>query len=99
MPLTPLRARFEKVATPLENVPEVPPAAMEPPVPEAIDALWPLAAVLLGTLSWGVSQAMIRLLGRDDGPTTIGALTAYAAPQLLVASLLFERGQIVERNH
>jgi O-acetylserine/cysteine efflux transporter len=62
--------------------------------PEAIDALWPLAAVLLGTLSWGVSQAMIRLLGRDDGPTTIGALTAYAAPQLLVASLLFERGQI-----
>ena len=39
MPFTPLRARLEKVATPLEKVPEVPPAAMEPPVPEAIDAL------------------------------------------------------------
>ena len=39
MPLTPLRARPEKVATPLEKVPEVPPAAMEPPLPEWIDAL------------------------------------------------------------
>jgi O-acetylserine/cysteine efflux transporter len=47
--------------------------------PEAVGATWPLASVLLGTLSWGVSQAMIRMLGRDDGPTTIGALTAYAA--------------------
>ena len=39
MPFTPLRARAEKVATPLEKVPEVPPAAMEPPAPEAIDAV------------------------------------------------------------
>ena len=39
MPFVPLRARLEKVATPLEKVPEVPPAAMEPPAPEAIDAL------------------------------------------------------------
>ena len=39
MPFTPLRARPEKVATPDEKVPEVPPAAMEPPVPEAMDAL------------------------------------------------------------
>jgi len=62
--------------------------------PEAIGSLWPLAAVLLGALSWGVSQAMIRLLGRDDGPTTIGALTAYAAPQMFALSFLFERGQI-----
>src|ERR1700734_4008724 len=39
MPFTPLRARLEKVAAPDEKVPEVPPAAMEPPAPEAIDAL------------------------------------------------------------
>ena len=39
MPFTPLRARPEKVATPEEKVPEVPPAAMEPPEPEAMDAL------------------------------------------------------------
>ena len=39
MPFTPVRARPEKVATPLEKVPEVPPAAMEPPAPLWIVAL------------------------------------------------------------
>ena len=39
MPFTPLRARPEKVATPLEKVPEVPPTAMEPPAPLWIVAL------------------------------------------------------------
>ncbi len=39
VPLTPLRPRPEKVATPLAKVPEVPPAAMEPPAPEAMVAL------------------------------------------------------------
>ena len=34
-----VESQAEKVATPLEKVPEVPPAAMEPPAPEAIDAL------------------------------------------------------------
>ena len=62
--------------------------------PEAVDALGALSAVLLGTLSWGISQAMVRTLGRDDGPTTIGVLTLYAAPQMMLASLLFERGQL-----
>jgi O-acetylserine/cysteine efflux transporter len=61
--------------------------------PEYVGAWGALGAVLLGTLSWGLSQAMIRMLGRDDGPTTIGALTLYAAPQLTLASFLLERGQ------
>ena len=39
MPFTPLRFRPEKVAAPEEKVPEVPPAAMEPLAPEAMDAL------------------------------------------------------------
>ena len=62
--------------------------------PEAIGAPGALAAVLLGTLSWGLSQAMVRTYGRDDGPTTIGALTFYAAPQLIIASFFLERGQV-----
>jgi O-acetylserine/cysteine efflux transporter len=62
--------------------------------PEAVTALGALASVILGAASWGISQAMVRALGRDDGPTTIGALTLYAAPQLLLASLLFESGQL-----
>jgi O-acetylserine/cysteine efflux transporter len=62
--------------------------------PEAVSAWGALALVLLGTLSWGVSQALVRALGRDDGPTTIGALTIYAAPQLLIASAFLETGQL-----
>jgi O-acetylserine/cysteine efflux transporter len=62
--------------------------------PEGVKALDALALVLLGTLSWGISQALVRALGRDDGPTTIGAMTLYAAPQLLVASLFLETGQL-----
>jgi len=62
--------------------------------PEAVTALGALASVMLGAASWGISQAMVRALGRDDGPTTIGALTLYAAPQLLLASLLLEKGQL-----
>jgi O-acetylserine/cysteine efflux transporter len=62
--------------------------------PEAVTALGALASVILGAASWGISQAMVRALGRDDGPTTIGALTLYAAPQMLLASLLLESGQL-----
>ena len=36
VPFVPLRVRPEKVATPAEKVPEVPPAAMEPPAPEIV---------------------------------------------------------------
>jgi O-acetylserine/cysteine efflux transporter len=62
--------------------------------PEAIGAWGALASVMLGTLSWGISQGLVRALGRDDGPTTIGAITLYAAPQMLVASLFLETGQM-----
>jgi O-acetylserine/cysteine efflux transporter len=62
--------------------------------PEAAPAVVQLFAVLLGALSWGISQALVRIFGRDDGPTTIGALTIYAAPQMLLASFILERGQI-----
>ncbi len=62
--------------------------------PEAVSALGSLLSVLLGALSWGVSQALVRTFGRDDGPTTIGWLTLYAAPQMMLASFLFETGQM-----
>jgi O-acetylserine/cysteine efflux transporter len=62
--------------------------------PEAVSAFGALGLVVLGTLSWGLSQALIRTLGRDDGATMVGALTLYAAPQLLLASLFLETGQL-----
>jgi O-acetylserine/cysteine efflux transporter len=62
--------------------------------PEAVSAFGALALVVLGTLSWGISQALMRAVSRDDGTTVIGALTLYAAPQLLLASLFLETDQV-----
>jgi len=62
--------------------------------PEAIGSLLSLSFVLLGTLSWGISQGLARRLGRDSGPTLTAAIMTYAAPQMLVASLVLESGQI-----
>ena len=62
--------------------------------PEAAGAFAAVVLVLIGTLSWGVSQALIRIHGRDDGQTMTGALALYATPQLLVASFLLESGQV-----
>ena len=62
--------------------------------PEAVHAFGSLALVVLGTLSWGVAQALIRAWGRDDGSTIIGSVTLYATPQLALASLALESGQL-----
>jgi O-acetylserine/cysteine efflux transporter len=62
--------------------------------PEAVHAFGSLALVVLGTLSWGVAQALIRARGRDDASTIIGSVTLYATPQLALASLVLESGQL-----
>ena len=72
MPFTPLRARPEKVATPEEKVPEVPPAAMEPPVPEAIVALAVPELTEVTTLP-------------PESSTLTTGWVARAAPELAVA--------------
>ena len=63
--------------------------------PESIGALSSLALVVLGTLSWGISQALIRRFGKDDGKTMIAAISILAAPQLMVLSLFMEHGQLI----
>lgn len=62
--------------------------------PEATGSFLSLGFVLLGTLSWGISQGLARRLGRDSGPTLTAAIMTYAAPQMLAASLILETGQI-----
>jgi O-acetylserine/cysteine efflux transporter len=63
--------------------------------PESIGAPLSLAFVVLGTLSWGISQALIRRFGKDDGKTMIAAISIVAAPQLAVLSLFMEHGQLI----
>ena len=68
--------------------------AMVAGAPESIGAFGSLALVVLGTLAWGVSQALIRRFGRDDGNAMMAAISTLAAPQLMIVSLLMEQGQI-----
>lgn len=49
-----------------------------------------IAMVMVGGLLWAIGQIMVRLMGGLGGLTTTAWLAVLAAPQLLIASLLFE---------
>ena len=56
----------------------------------------PIAALMVatGASTWAVGQVLVKKLGNlGGGFVTIAWLAMFAAPQLLVASLLFEHGQ------
>ncbi len=61
--------------------------------PEATDAWFGLLAMLIGVVSWSVTQAVIPVVAKDQGMTLYAAMARYAAPQMIVMSLLFESGQ------
>jgi O-acetylserine/cysteine efflux transporter len=66
--------------------------------PEATDAWLGILAMTIGVVSWSVVQAMAPVIARDQGITLYTAMARYAAPQMIVASLLFESGhlQVIE---
>lgn len=63
-------------------------------VPMAASESWGLILIILGTASWGASQGLIRARSREGGGELIGAIALIAWPQLLVASFVFESGQV-----
>ena len=62
--------------------------------PEAPGAWFGLAAMFVGVASWAVAQAAIPVVAKDHGMTLYAGMTRYAAPQMIVMSLLFEHGQL-----
>ncbi|WP_137702836.1 DMT family transporter [Marimonas lutisalis] len=50
--------------------------------------------VLAGCFAWAVGQAMVRALKDIDGLTVTAWIAVFAAPQLLVMSLIFESGHV-----
>jgi O-acetylserine/cysteine efflux transporter len=62
-------------------------------LPSSIGELGGLLMIVLGTLSWGVAQGIIRAASGDPGARLMGAMSAIAAPQLLAMSLFLESGQ------
>jgi len=62
-------------------------------MPEATDAWFGLIAMLVGVVSWSVTQAVIPVVAKDQGMTLYTGMTRFAAPQMIALSLLFEHGQ------
>ncbi|MFQ5785875.1 MAG: DMT family transporter [Alphaproteobacteria bacterium] len=52
-----------------------------------------VALVLGGALMWAFGQIMVRRLGEIGGVSVIAWVSVFAAPQLFIASALFEHGQ------
>jgi O-acetylserine/cysteine efflux transporter len=53
-----------------------------------------LALLVGGALSWALGQIMVRRLGEIGGLTMIAWVAVFAAPQLFVFSLVFERDHL-----
>lgn len=62
-------------------------------IPSSTGDIGGLLLIVLGTLSWGVAQGIIGTVSLDPGGKLMGTMSALAAPQLLVMSLLLETGQ------
>ena len=66
--------------------------------PRLQGAYLPLLMVTLGAFLWAVGQVMIRKLGEVGGFTLIAWVAVFAAPQLFVASFIFEDNHIQAIN-
>ena len=63
-------------------------------LPEETPPLLPVALIIAGAFAWALGQVLARKLGRDDGLRFLRASAIAAVPQLLLATILFESGQI-----
>lgn len=61
--------------------------------PEVRDSLIPMFIVVAGGLVWALGQVMIRRIGDIGGMRLLAWVAVFAAPQLFIASFLFEEGQ------
>ena len=61
--------------------------------------LAPLLMVVGGAFTWSLAQVAIKTLGRVGGFTLVAWTAVFAAPQLFVASWLFEDGQVAAITH
>ena len=63
-------------------------------IPASTGETWGLLLIVLGTASWGFSQGIIRARSKESGGDLIGAITLIASPQVFIASMFIESGQI-----
>jgi len=62
--------------------------------PRLEDNLIYVGLVAIGAMTWAVGQVMVSQLREVRGPTLLAWVATFAAPQMFVASLLFESDQL-----
>lgn len=63
-------------------------------LPEAAPPLWPSLMIIAGAFCWSLGQVFARKYGRDGGVGMLKANALGSIPQLLIATLVLENGQI-----
>jgi O-acetylserine/cysteine efflux transporter len=68
--------------------------------PEATNAWLGIAAMVVGVASWSICQAVIPVVVKDQGLALYTAMARYAAPQMILATLLLESGhwQVIQNT-
>ncbi|MGB8273816.1 MAG: EamA family transporter [Alphaproteobacteria bacterium] len=61
--------------------------------------LMPLALMLAAAMVWSIANFQIKALAGVDGLALNGWMALFAAPQLLLASIVFEHGQVEALQH
>lgn len=63
-------------------------------VPSFEGETWGWSLVIVGSCIWAASQAALPVLTRDEGLRLYAGLSRHATPQVLIASAIFEAGQL-----
>jgi O-acetylserine/cysteine efflux transporter len=63
-------------------------------MPHEPPPLLPVIFMIAGALIWAVAQVLIRKYGRDDGIVQFKGIAIAGLPQLLIATLLLDTGQV-----
>lgn len=62
-------------------------------LPHEAPPIMPVVYIILGSLFWAFGQVLARKLGRDTGIIQLKGMALAGLPQILLATLIFERGQ------
>lgn len=62
-------------------------------MPDSAGEIRGLLMIILGTLAWGIAQAVLRAKSSETGGSLMGVMSVIAAPQMLAMSFLIETGQ------
>ncbi|MBL8908370.1 MAG: EamA family transporter [Rhizobiales bacterium] len=62
-------------------------------LPQEAPPILPVIFIILGSLFWAFGQVLARRLGRDTGIIQLKGMALAGLPQIVIATLVFERGQ------